>query len=207
MQRLLESGRLAFNWNAMTSCYHSQMKAREGNVFTPVCKSFCSQGVPSRGFHLGGPSMGVLTGGWVPSRRCCPGWGAGCCEGSTVRWVPWSGAMKGRVPWRGCTMKGLLWRGCHEEGAVKDVLWMMLWRGYHEGGWDAVKGVQWRQCHKEVLWRGMPWMGWVLWRGAVKGVPWRNPLWSTSRQYASYWNAFLLNKGWVRKVSFNNNTF
>ena len=28
----------------MLSCYHLQTKLREGNVFTPVCQSFCSHG-------------------------------------------------------------------------------------------------------------------------------------------------------------------
>ena len=30
------------HWTEMPSCYRPQTKLREGNVFTPVCKSFCS---------------------------------------------------------------------------------------------------------------------------------------------------------------------
>ena len=37
----------------MHSCYHLQTKLRKGNVFTPVCQSFCSQGGVSASVHAG----------------------------------------------------------------------------------------------------------------------------------------------------------
>ena len=183
MNRLLESGRLAFNWNAMPSCYHPQMKVREGNVFTPVCQSFCSHGVPSRGSIWGvHPGEFCLEVGCHPG-ACCPGWGGG--QGA-VKGVLRSGCHE-VVPWRaGCHEGGVPWRGCCEGSAVNcavngvpwrgiRMLWRgirMLWRGFSEG--SAING---------VLWRRVPWMGSVLWRAAVKGMPWKNPLWPTSKQY------------------------
>ena len=40
----------------MLSCYRPQKKLRKGNVFTPVCQSFCSQweGVHPLGRHPNG---------------------------------------------------------------------------------------------------------------------------------------------------------
>ena len=54
--------------------YCPQTKLREGNVFTPVCESFCSQG-------------GGITGGWRAWQRgmACVAKGGGMCgEGGCV---------------------------------------------------------------------------------------------------------------------------
>ena len=61
------------------------------------------------------------------------------------------------------SLRGTILMGCHEGGSMKGVPW--------RGG--LMKGVPWRGCHK----------GSVLWR-YFSGQ-------STSRRYASYWNAFL----------------
>ena len=59
------------DWEAgVQNFYRLQMKLREGNVFTPVCQSFCSQGLSGGGVYTPWtppPHYGQQTGGTHPT--------------------------------------------------------------------------------------------------------------------------------------------
>ena len=55
---------------AINNYYHPQMKLWKGNVFTPVCQSFCSQGCVYPSMHWGRhPSVQCML-GYTPLAQC-----------------------------------------------------------------------------------------------------------------------------------------
>ena len=89
-------------------CYRLQTKLRKGNVFTPVCQSFCSQGacmaggMCGGGMHGGGVWQGVCMAGACVVGACM----AGSMHGGGHVW--WGGACVDwwRLAWQGVYMAG-----------------------------------------------------------------------------------------------------
>ena len=115
----------SFSYPPRYLCTTRKRSLGQGNDFTPVCDSFCSQGGAIKGVPWKG---GAMKG--VPWKK-----------GFHEEGFPWRGMRGGAVkggcherewggmPWMGVPWRGVLWRGCGEGVPWKEV----LWRGWSKG--------------------------------------------------------------------------
>ena len=148
-------------------------KLWEGNVFTPVCQSFCSRG----GWGEGEVSVPTCTTGHI-TRRGSLSRGGFCLgvsvQGSLSRGVSvWGIYVQGRSLSSGVSVQGGLYPG----GSLPRV-------SLSKGG-----GVCWGISVQGVSVQGVSVQGGLCWGDPL---PDRDPPGTvTSGRYASYWNAYL----------------